>query len=159
MLEMDPPEKRRGVQVRACVLSQTTVGKAGMSLVELLTIASKPRIIFPGNTTPASSSFRILAKAMIPSLLQGALHVKVGLGTRRKPPPHPKQQLQREPYQPGAAVATVASLRLAPGRVRHHHLTNACSLHKVLEKVAQCPSSCWGTQSNLDVLFPPVKYF
>jgi len=56
-------------------------------------------------------------------------------------------------------VATPASLRLAPSRVRQHRLANAHSLHKVLEKVAERLSSCWGTQSNLDVLFPPVKSF
>lgn len=30
---------------------------------------------------------------------------------------------------------------------------------KYWEKVAQRPSSHWGTQNNLDVLFPPVKCF
>lgn len=56
-------------------------------------------------------------------------------------------------------MATPASLRLAPHRVRQHCLANARSLHKVLEEVAERPSSRWGTQSNLDVLFPPVKCF
>lgn len=56
-------------------------------------------------------------------------------------------------------MATPASLRLAPSRFRQHRLTNTHSLHKILEKVAECPSSRWGTQNNLDVLFPPVNCF
>lgn len=56
-------------------------------------------------------------------------------------------------------MATPALLRLTPSRVSEDCLANARSLHKVLEKVAEHPSSRWGTQSNLDVLFPPVKCF
>lgn len=77
-------------------LSQTRAGKAGMSLVELLNVTSKLRTTFPGNTIPASSSFRVLAKAMIPSLFQMFCMLRLGCGGEESFCPA-KQQLQWEP--------------------------------------------------------------